>query len=173
MEKLNYAEAIAYGAALTARERAAGRLPALFEYRLPTEAEWEYACKAGATNLFSFGDAENLAAEYAWTEENPEGLSLPVWQKKPTPWGLHDLHGNVWEWCQDWMGEYTKGEFIDPPGAPMGKYGVFAEAAGTMGFRGRARATAWRWLPPWECISSGCKPLSRNHGPRMVRPAAR
>jgi formylglycine-generating enzyme required for sulfatase activity len=125
VEKLNYAQATAYGAALTARERAAGRLPDLFEYRLPTEAEWEYACRAGTTNLFSFGDMESLAPEYAWTEENSEGQSHPVGQKKPNPWGLHDVHGNVWEWCQDWMGDYAKGDLIDPRGAPMGKYRVF------------------------------------------------
>ncbi len=125
VEKLNHAAAIAYGAALTARERAAGRLPANYEYRLPTEAEWEYACRAGTTNHFSFGEAESLAGDYAWTEENSEAQSHPIGQKQPNPWGLHDMHGNVWEWCQDWMGDYAKGDLVDPPGAPAGKYRVF------------------------------------------------
>jgi formylglycine-generating enzyme required for sulfatase activity len=125
VEKVSHVDAIAYCAALTQRERESGRLPPGYEYRLPTEAEWEYACRAGSTNFFSFGHDATDADQYAWTEENSQARPHPVGQKRPNAWGLHDMHGNVWEWSQDWFAPYPPGDLTDPVGPTQGELKVF------------------------------------------------
>src|SRR4029077_16110996 len=89
-------------------------------YRLLTEAEWEYACRAGSTTRFSLGDDESLLHQYAWFKGNSNGQIRPVGRKLPNTWGLHDMHGNVWEWCWDWFGRYSAVSCGDPTGPEEG-----------------------------------------------------
>jgi formylglycine-generating enzyme required for sulfatase activity len=126
VENVPWDQAMAFCAKLTDSERAAGRLPSGHVYRLPTEVEWEYACRAGTTTLFSFGfdrcakwlDYYPTLQEYAWTAHNDYVQTRPVGTRKPNPWGLYDMHGNVWEWCLDWYGLYPGGSVICRAGTP-------------------------------------------------------
>jgi formylglycine-generating enzyme required for sulfatase activity len=119
VEKVSWEDAVEFCRKLSElpEEKAAGRV-----YRLPTEAEWEYACRAGTTTAYSFGDDESQLRDYAWFSGN---ATHPVGQKKPNPWGLYDMHGNVWEWCQDSYGAFPQGLATDPKGPSSGSYRVY------------------------------------------------
>lgn len=112
---------------LTARERKAGRLPIGWKYSLPTEAQWEYACRAGTRTKYHFGDDDSRLGDYAWFDQNSlavdEKYAHPVGMKLPNAWGLYDMHGNVWEWCADWYHEKLPGG-RDPVVLSAGSYRV-------------------------------------------------
>jgi len=117
VERVSWEDAVEFCRKLSAlpEEKAAGRV-----YRLPTEAEWEYACRAGTTTEYSFGDEESQLGDYAWYDENSGDGTHSVGQKKPNPWGFYDMHGNVNELCQDRFGEYPSGSVTNPTGPSEG-----------------------------------------------------
>jgi len=120
VEQVAWGDAMTFCQKLTAQEKAAGRLPSGYVFSLPTEAQWEYACRAGTTGPF----AGNLGA-MAWYADNSGGTTHRVGTKQPNAWGLYDMHGNVWEWCADWYGPYPGGSETDPAGAASGPGRVF------------------------------------------------
>jgi formylglycine-generating enzyme required for sulfatase activity/Tol biopolymer transport system component len=118
------------------------------KYRLPSEAEWEYACRAGTTTRYSFGDSESELGGYAWYDKNSDGKTHPVGQKKPNSWGLYDMHGNVWEWVQDCSHSDYNGAPQDGSAWEVSCYGAVRV------FRGGSWGN-----PAWGCWSA-----DRNHG---------
>lgn len=120
-------------------------------FRLPTEVEWEYACRAGTETQFSFGDSAENAAKYMWWRGNNKlNETKEVGLKLPNPWGLHDMHGNVLEWCSDrWELPYERGTQIDPKGPPSGSSFFFlftnrVMRGGGIGSRAQDCRSSWR-----------------------------
>jgi len=115
VESVSWDNAMAFCQKLTEQERAAGRLPAGYTFTLPTEAQWEYACRAGTTEPYA-GDP----AAMAWYGDNSGGTTHPVATKLPNAWGLYDMTGNVYQWCLDWYGKYPGGTVEDWTGPATG-----------------------------------------------------
>jgi formylglycine-generating enzyme required for sulfatase activity len=149
VERVTWDEAAGFCRRLSGRpeERSAGRT-----YRLPSEAQWEYACRAGTVTLFSCGDGLDGLARHAWFGVNSGLQTHPVREKSPNAWGLHDVHGNVYEWCGDWFHHrYDAADpATDPAGPESGTYRV--QRGGGMKDHG------------WMCISA-----FRNRAPPEVR----
>ncbi|GEM_PF-2104537 len=133
VEQVSWPDATNYCAHLTAQALASGQIQSGWAYRLPTEAEWEYSCRAGTTTAFSFGNAihsgdANFLCNYEYNSTNgtvyvshppfpPVFQTMTVGSYAGNLFGLYDMHGNVWEWCQDWFGAYPSGNVVDPQGS--------------------------------------------------------
>ena len=125
VEKVSFDQAVEFCKALTIKDLGEGRIRQNMIYRLPSEAEWEFACLGGANSPFSFGEVSQ-ANDYAWSAENAADKTQSVGQKQPNAWGLYDMHGNVWEWVLDWFAPHPKDhQLIDPVGPPSGEHRVF------------------------------------------------
>jgi formylglycine-generating enzyme required for sulfatase activity len=151
VEQVTWFDATGYCDALTQRERAAGRIATNSVYRLPTEAEWEYACRAWTSTRFSYGDDPGYTnlTSYAWYWNNSGFMAHPVGQKLPNPWGLYDMHGNVYEWCQDWWSLGLPGGIaLDPLGPATGSYRVF-------------RGGGWGLWPDFDLGTPNCRSAFR------------
>ncbi|MBO7106988.1 MAG: formylglycine-generating enzyme family protein, partial [Verrucomicrobia bacterium] len=156
VENISWEYAMEFCARLTARARELGRLPEGYKYTLPTEAQWEYACRAGTTTAFNNGTnietedqidgvCPNLDEVGWYYAPNGAMVSHPVGQKIPNAWGLYDMHGNVLEWCSDWYGAYPTSDVTDPRGPTLGTEHIM---------RGGA----------WDRTAMGCRSASRNKG---------
>ena len=130
VEHVTWFEATNYCGRLTVRESAAGRTPAGWTYRLPTDAEWEFACRAGTTNTYYFGNDAASLGLYAWYSGNAESATHAVGLKAPNRWGLQDMSGNVWEWCLDWYTNSLPGGNVTDPQGPLSGSGRVIRGGG-------------------------------------------
>ncbi len=148
VESVSWFAASNYCVLLTLQESAAGRIPPGTHFRLPTEAEWECAARAGTTTRFNYGDDPDLTSltNHAWFGDNSGFTTRPVGLKLPNNWGLFDMAGNVWEWCQDWYGPYPGGSIADPQGAPSNQIGFKVIRGGAWEASALDCRSARRWF---------------------------
>jgi formylglycine-generating enzyme required for sulfatase activity len=152
VEKVSWDEAVAFCRKVTQELRRVGLLGKDEVIRLPSEAEWEYVCRAGTTTAYSFGDDAGELTQYGWFTGNAKGNDPPVGAKKPNPWGFYDLHGYVWEWCADaWHANYE--------GAPADGSPRLAEGAKERVIRGGA----------WTERAERCRSAARGHARAETR----
>jgi formylglycine-generating enzyme required for sulfatase activity len=142
VEQVSWRDAVEFCRRVTERERAAGRLPVGYVYVLPTEAQWEFAAKAGASGAF----AEKVD-DIAWHDQNSGPSTHPVATKKPNAWGLYDMLGNVWEWCADWYAPYPGGAATDYAGPAVGTAKASRGGSWWAGPRGARPTNRYRDMP--------------------------
>ncbi len=143
VEQITWDDAVGFCEKLTLQQRAAEAIGPEQRFRLPSEAEWEYACRAGSTSWYCFGESESDLGDYAWQDHNSANATYPVAQKQPNAWGLYDMHGNVLEWCEDpWHTDYehspADGSVWETGGNPDSRV---------------VRGGSWR-TAPWACRSA-------------------
>ena len=123
VENVSWEEANEFCVKLTGEWERSGVLPEGWSVSLPTEAQWEYGCRAGTTTAFSFGESRGELSQYGWFDQNSGNETHEVGLLRENGWGLKDMHGNVWEWCGDWYGERLRGG-RDPRGPASGSLRV-------------------------------------------------
>jgi formylglycine-generating enzyme required for sulfatase activity len=153
VETVSWEEAVEYCRKLTAKQHAEGILADGWEWRLPTEAEWEYAARAGTIGA-RYGKLETIA----WYQKNLESQTHPVSQKTANAWGLYDMIGNVWEWCSDWYGEYPTGSVTDPTGPSSGSGRVFRGGGWNVGAGDARSAVRYGRGPGFRSLFLGFRP---------------
>jgi sulfatase modifying factor 1 len=173
-DSMSWVTAMNYCSMLTAQERLAGRLPSTFSYRLPTEAEWEYACRAGTKTPVAIGDGNSLSSTqanfdggfpYGGANSGPyQGRTAVVGSFPPNAWGLYDMHGNVLEFCLDWYGPYPGGAVTDPRGPDNGSLRVLRGGGFTSTGRGCRSAKRDSRSPTYAHFTQGLRVvLSEQH----------
>ena len=154
VEQVSWEEAVKYCRNLTAKQFAEGILPDGWEWRLPTEAEWEYAARAGTTGP-RYGELDAIG----WYDGNSGSQTHPVSQKAANAWGLYDMMGNVWEWCSDWSGDYPTGSVADPMGPSSGWARVFRGGAWFLDARVARSACREGTVPGCQANGLGFRPV--------------
>jgi sulfatase modifying factor 1 len=152
VEQVSWEDAMAFCRKLNQMD---GNRPSGYVYSLPTEAQWEYACRAGKTTATAFGDSlssreANFNGEkpYGGAAKEPKlGKTAPVGSYRPNAWGFYDLHGNVREWCSDWYGDYPSGSVTNPAGPSFGTHRV-DRGGSWFSYGGRCRSASRDWLTP-------------------------
>ena len=153
VEVVRWSDAVEYCRKLTVKQRGEGLLPVGWEWRLPTEAEWEYAARAGKNGV-RYGELDTIA----WWSGNSGSETHAVGGKPANAWGLHDMMGNVFEWCSDWSGDYPTESVTDPTGPSSGSFRV-SRGGSWCGEAGYVRsASRLRGVPGDRCYNLGFRP---------------
>jgi len=151
VEEVSWYDAVEFCKKRTEMEKKAGRVPQGMSYQLPTEAQWEYACRAGTTTKYSWGD--DINPKLANYTDSGLKKTMAVGSYRPNPWGFYDMHGNVWEWCADWFGEYPTSSVTDPIGVASGSIRV-------------SRGGSWDYVGPY------LRSAKRNYSPPATSSAS-